>query len=394
MTRRDFLCKSMLTMGAVALVPKALAGSGLGMAPTGKYSSRAIELVQSSNVVDMLNFALDFHWSPTTGMPLPSPWITGEKPFTAQDFKVYQEAGINIFALGDVLPDSREATLEWFARWNGFIAANPNFFERIDSAEKLMASKSSGKAGIMLTTQSSFHLKELDDVDYYFGMGQRLSQLCHNKSSHFATAGFAEVDNGLSDFGVEIVQRMNKVGMAVDVSHCSDKTTLRTLEVSTQPILFTHAPCRALNPGYARGKTDEMIKKLASKGGVMGIPILRFMARDQEPVTIEHFLDHIDHVAQLVGIEHVGIGSDQTLQTEDALPLETRKARIGMAPPKYRIHSNDKYQISIDGLNHPLRTYDIAEGLIRRKYSDKEIRLVLGGNFERVMSQIWRASSV
>ena len=95
------------------------------------------------------------------------------------------------------------------------------------------------------------------------------------------------------------------------------------------------------------------------------------MIREKEPVTIEHFLNHIDHVAQLVGIEHVGIGSDQGLYTEDYGEREWRKNRLGNAPKKYQIHTNEDYLLTIEKLNHPHRTYDIAEGLITKGYKDE-----------------------
>ena len=115
------------------------------------------------------------------------------------------------------------------------------------------------------------------------------------------------------------------------------------------------------------------------------------MIRDKEPVTIEHFLDHIDHVVKLVGFEHVGIGSDNGpgLDTEDSLPLEVRKQRLNRAHPKYKCHTNDKFLIGIEELNHQKRTFDVAEGLIRRNYSDDHIKLILGENFRRVLKDIF-----
>jgi len=213
--------------------------------------------------------------------------------------------------------------------------------------------------------------------------------LTYNSANKLGCGAFEDEDTGLTEFGAEIVQRMNKIGMGVDVSHCGDKTTLEAIEVSKKPVLITHAACRELNPGYARAKTDKAIKKMAAKGGIIGIPMLRFMVRDREPVTIEHFLDHIDYVAKLVGVEHVGIGSDQNLDTTDALPIEWRKRRLKDAHPKYKTHTNERYQLSIDGLNHSRRTFDVAEGLIRRNYSDDQIKLVLGENFKRVLKNIF-----
>ena len=288
----------------------------------GNYSSRTIDLVGKANVVDML---VELDQARTVdGVPLVDHWLSEPWTFTAADAQDYLDSQINVFALGHPLDEDHDVT-DWFARWNGFIAGNNEYFDRIDTKDKLRNAGESGRTGILLTLQTAFHFRELNDVNRYHGLGQRVSQLCHNESNHIATAGFDDDDKGLSDFGAEIVERIQDVGMGVDVSHCSDKTTMQTLEIAKRPILFTHAPCRALNPGYARAKTDDMIRKMAATGGVMGVAVLRFFPRDKEPVTIEHFLDHIDHIVKIAGIEHVGIGSDQGLDTEDPyLPISLR----------------------------------------------------------------------
>jgi membrane dipeptidase len=187
---------------------------------------------------------------------------------------------------------------------------------------------------------------------------------------------------------------MNEVGTAVDVSHCSDKTTLDAIEASVKPVIITHANCRALNAGHPRAKTDEMLKKLAAKGGVMGIAEIRFMVKGTEPVTVEDFLDHYDYIIKLVGPEFAGIGTDFDLETEDnPAYMEGRKKMFaqvdGERAKKYRMHTNDEYLVGIEGINHPKRTYDIVEGFIRRGYSDETVRMILGKNFLRAGREIF-----
>jgi microsomal dipeptidase-like Zn-dependent dipeptidase len=100
-------------------------------------------------------------------------------------------------------------------------------------------------------------------------------------------------------------------------------------------------------------------------------------------------VDHVDHLARLIGIEHVGIGSDQNLVTEDAMPLEERRRRLENAPAEYYVHTDDEWRIGVEELDHPQRTFDVAEGLLRRGYSDTDAALVLGGNFVRVLCSIF-----
>jgi membrane dipeptidase len=195
------------------------------------------------------------------------------------------------------------------------------------------------------------------------------------------------VDGGISDYGAAIVAAMNEIGMAVDVSHCGDQTTLDAFELSTRPVLITHSNCRALVPGHPRCKSDEAIVAMAASGGVMGITGVRNFVRNQEPTTIEHFIDHIDRVVELVGVEYVGIGTDADLQGYDALPPDLYE----MLKSGYKDSYSFRDKIDIEGLDHPQKIYDITEALIRRGYSDENIRAILGGNFRRALGEIWVA---
>jgi len=379
--------------GLVAATPAGLGASEAAAEnalPVRDYSDRAIRLVWEATATDMLG---------SLGMPSEGKgeegdtetyWLERPEGFSYRDYLRHAASGVRIFALGDLETDY-DSVVAWHAKWNGFIASNERYVERIDDGRKIDAIHDLGKIGIVLTLQDSSHFRTVDDVPFFYGLGQRVSQLTYNGTNRIGSGAFVDHDPGLTAYGREVVARMNAVGMAIDLSHCGDRTTLDALAASTKPVLITHAACRALNPGYPRAKTDEMIRKMAATGGVMGIPVLRFMIRATEPVTVEDFLDHIDHVVKLVGVEHVGIGSDESLETEDAMPLAWRKRRIEEANPKYRVHTDSNYRIAIEGLDHPLRMFEIAEGLVRRGYTDAEVHLILGGNFGRVLKAIWSA---
>ena len=125
-------------------------------------------------------------------------------------------------------------------------------------------------------------------------------------------------------------------------------------------------------PHSARCKTDAAIRKLAASGGVMGVTMERLFVGTGNTVTIENVLGHIDHIAKLVGVEHVGLGTDVDLDGRDG----------ALAPRK----KND-----LDGLQYSRKVFELTEGLIRRKYSPADIQLILGGNFQRVLGEIWAA---
>lgn len=381
LTRRALL-KGVMGAGATMLAApllnrgryRLLAGAPL------EYSARTIELVERATVMDMLSpLAINSQKQ--------AQWFADPASFTPADLRPYQDSGINVFhiAVGLGGTEGYLNALRYFASWNGFIAHHVDHFMRIDSAAALERVNRSGKIGILLGLQNSDHFRSPADVDFFRGLGQRVSQLTYNSRNLIGNGSTERRDDGISDFGAAIIERMNKVGMTVDVSHCGDRTTLDAFELSKKPVLITHSNCRALASGHPRCKSDEAIKKMAATGGVMGITGVRMFVKADEPTTLEHVLDHFDHVAKLVGVEHVGVGSDSDLYGYDALPAEMNKQLRAAYKGSYGFRD----KIDIEGLNHPRRMFDLTEGLIRRKYSDREIEGILGGNFKRVLAQTW-----
>jgi membrane dipeptidase len=328
------------------------------------YSVRTIDLVAQTNVLDMLSL-------PTLNWSLLDRWHAKPETFTESEFNRLRASGINVFhpAVAFDTAHPYEVTRSWFDKWNRLIAYHPGYFVRIDSTNDLQRAKRERKIGIILGMQDANHLRTKDDVDTFYAMGQRLAQLTYNSQNRLGDGCKVGSDRGLSVYGQEVVARMNAVGMAIDISHCGERTSLDAIAASAKPVLITHSNCRALAPPVARCKSDAVIRAAARKGGVIGMTSVRHFVRSTDPVTIEDVLDHFDHAVKLVGIEHVGLGSDTDLTGRD--PAGSR--------PLY----------DIAGLNHTQRVYDLTAGLVRRGYTDTQIRLLLGGNFQRALSGIW-----
>jgi membrane dipeptidase len=291
-------------------------------------------------------------------------WQQVPAAFTAGDFLKLRSSGIDVFhpAVAFETPEAHGVALGWFKKWNRFIKEYPNYFVRVDNPDDLARAKPEGRIGIILGMQDSNHFRCADDVDAFYRMGQRLTQLTYNAGNQAGDGCKVSHDRGLTAFGGELVARMNSIGMAIDVSHCGQRTSLDAISLSSKPVLITHSNCRALAPGVARCKPDEVIQAAARKGGVLGITSVRQFVRANGRATVEDVLDHFDHAVRLVGVEHVGLGSDFDLD----------------AHPAY----------DIAGLNRCSRVYELTEGLLRRGYSNADVALMLGGNFQRALRQI------
>ena len=347
LNRRDFLRCGLFLGGTAAAASAALP----------ECSSRAITLVRESVVIDMLGL-VTLDWAKLAR------WQCETGAFSSSDARKLRDSGITVFhpavELGGRQPF--EAVRKWTTTWNSFIGSYPEDFLRLDRPGDFARAKASGKIGIILGFQNSEHFRTLDDVSFFYGLGQRVSQLTYNSPNAIGAGCGAANDPGLTAYGARVVQEMNRLGMAVDISHTGDRTSLDAIAASRKPVLVTHSNCRALNPGQRRCKPDEVIRKMAARGGVMGITAIRLFVGGRQP-TISDVLDHFDRVVRIAGIEHVGIGSDDDLD--------------GCA------------RTAIGGLGHPRRIFDLTEGLIRRGYTASHIRLILGGNFQRALSEIW-----
>jgi membrane dipeptidase len=374
--RRQFLKATLAASAATVGFPMLNLGSFrvFAASPT-RYSARTVELMERALVIDMLApLVIDFR---------PEAYA---RTLTEQEQAAFRGSGItglhNSMNTGGVR--AVEQTLEFLAAWQGFVGRHAATFTLVGRAEDLDRAKSHGKVAVIMGAQNAEHFQKPDDVRRFYQLGQRCSQLTYNSQNLIGCGGTDRIDGGVSDFGAEIIEAMNEVGMLIDVSHCGDRTTLDAIALSPKPIAITHSNCRALND-HPRLKTDEAIRKLASKGGVMGITGVRNFVRDREPTTVEHVVDHIDHVVRLVGIEHVGIGTDSDLNGYDDMPADQRKDLLAAYKSSYAFRD----RLDTDGFDHPRKMYDLTEALIRRGYSDAAVIAILGGNFRRLLGDTW-----
>jgi len=344
-------------------------------AATKAYSKRAVDLVKQSLVIDMLApLKIDFR----------SEYYAN--PLSEKDAADFRASGITGFhnAVGTGGPEAYSETLGWIAAWQGFAGRNAHVFSLVGKAEDLDRAKREGKCAVIMGVQNSEHFRKVEDVKAFYEIGQRCSQLTYNSQNLLGSGSTERVDGGVTDFGAAIIEAMNKVGMLVDVSHCGDRTTLDAIAISPKPIAITHSNCRAL-VNHPRVKTDEAIKALGAKGGVMGITGVRMFVSEKEPTTIANMVDHIDHVVKLIGIDHVGVGSDADLNGYDDMPAD----QYAMLKAGYNSSYAVRDKIDTDSLDHPIKTYDHVEERICRKYSNENITAVLGGNFRRLLGATW-----
>ena len=246
--------------------------------------------------------------------------------------------------------------------------------------------KREGKVAMVFVSQNAKLIEDdLSLLDILYQLGIRIIQLTYSGRNLIGDGSAERTNCGLSKFGVDVVEEMNRIGMVIDLSHCGDVTTLDAIEVSRDPVLFTHANPRS-SCNNIRNKTDEQIQALSEKGGVIGLTANSFFCEIKKGVrpTIGDYITHIEYVANLVGVDYVGIGLDisEGLTKERYDSYRRTHPKLG-----YTYEFEEMFVNGMTSLNGYLR---IAEGLVVRGFSNQEIEKILGGNLLRVFEKVWK----
>jgi membrane dipeptidase len=183
---------------------------------------------------------------------------------------------------------------------------------------------------------------------------------------------------------------MNALGVAIDLSHANAQTTSAAIAASSKPVIMTHTGCVSVHP-HPRNKTDEQLRALAAKGGVVGIYDLPYLTASPKQPTVDDYMAHMEHALKVVGEEHVGVGSDVPIDPFDTSPkgmaefnkFEEVRQKSGLAAPE------EDRPTYVAGLNIPRKIEVIADQLLKRGYSMRAAENVIGGNFARVFREIW-----
>lgn len=278
-----------------------------------------------------------------------------------------------------------------------------NFADRADSGflvartpGDIKRAKAEGKKALIITFQDPHSIENsLDKLRAFYEMGLRVMQMTYNKSNYIGTGCIEGKDGGLTDFGRAALAEMNRLGVVADLSHCGHATTKEVLELSEKPVVISHSCPLALtdNP---RNKTDEELRLLARNGGVIGVsswgPLCWKNDRDKGRPTLSDYVDHIDYVVDLIGIDHVGLGSDTTPDdTKDEKGLYTQSSFYGPVVAEYNKYVGiDPATRQATGFEGVWEIGNVFSEMRTRGYSEEDIAKYAGGNFMRVFEENWR----
>jgi len=322
-----------------------------------------------------------------------APFVDMDAPPTADVLAAVRQSGIT--AINFTISDHTfEGTVSNIATVEMLAEQHPDVFLVVRRHSDIARAKRESKIGIMPGFQYTAFLEENPDrIEMFRQLGVRIMQLTYNNRSIFGDGCLEPGNAGLSKAGVAAVKKMNDLGVAVDLSHSGYRTTSDGIAESVKPVLITHSGCAAVY-AHPRNKPDEILRALADRGGYFGVYLMPYVVASPTVPTREHVLDHVVHALNVCGADHVGIGSDGSIQKtvltdEQKTAFDkdiARRKQLGIGAP-----GEDRYPYVPD-LNGPDHMEIIAAELARRGQPSAVIEKVLGANFQRVIGEIWGTS--
>ena len=388
-SRRDFarlgIAASLVpALGAAASIPAPAATTAPELQPAGAASWPGYE---AAVAIDLLATPGPFNVEGMFARPLGAPMVANAKAsgMTAVNVTVNGN-GVGAMAF--------EQTVRAVAFWARELAQHPGAWTPVRTLADVRGAKASTRVGIILGFQdTTMYENDLSRVDLFHDMGVRIVQLTYNVRNLAGDGCLERANAGLSAFGRALVGRLNSLGSLVDLSHCGRQTTMDGIETSVKPVAVTHSGCSAI-ADVPRNKPDDILRRLADRGGVVGIYLMPFLRVSGQPMA-EDFMRHLTHALDVCGEDHVGIGSDNSITPIELTPefrqihresIMARRARGISAPGE----DPDVFTFVPD-INSPRRLEIIADLMARAGHSSARIEKVIGGNWMRLLGEVWGA---
>ncbi|MBM0106384.1 membrane dipeptidase [Steroidobacter sp. S1-65] len=279
-----------------------------------------------------------------------------------------------------------------FQLWEGYLTRHPETFTTIRAGADLARAHREKRLGVIYGFQDTSPIGEdLSRIDAFHQRGVRVIQLTHNRRNLVGDGAMEPGNAGLSRFGHQMIEALESKRIAVDLAHGGRRTTMEAIKAAKKPVLIGHTGCAALSD-LPRNQHDDVLRAMAERGGVAGIIFWPYLRRVEQPMAAD-VIAHIEHAMDVCGEDHVGIGTDATINAIDRtseFETDNRAMIADMVAQGIfeRGRPADLYTF-IPDLNHPRRFETLGAMLSARGHSDARIHKILGGNFARVLGEIW-----
>jgi membrane dipeptidase len=303
-------------------------------------------------------------------------------------FEEMRAGGLTAVNVSSLLWENFREGIAYVSEWKRFMRENDDILRPVRTVADIHAAKAENKTGIIIGWQNTSPLEDkLDHVEIFKDLGVGIMQLTYNTQNYSGAGYLEEVDSGLTGFGKEVLAEMNRVGVLCDLSHVGDKTTADVIAKSKSPVCISHILPRALKD-VKRNKPDELFIACAQKGGIIGVSLFAPGLAAGNDATVEDYLDAMAYIIDLVGEDHVGIGTDFSLDRPRPGPwllwankdkgtarTLTEFGSVKISKPK--------------GIERMTELPNLTARMLARGWSEDLVSKLLGKNWLRVLGKAW-----
>ena len=301
--------------------------------------------------------------------------------------------GVTAFNATIATLENYPQTLDNIAAWLQRFRTYEETLIQVKNVDDILQAKRENKVGVILGFQNATPIEnDLDRLDLFHALGVRIIQLTFHERNLLGSGCYERRDDGLSHFGVDAIEDMNRLGILIDLSHVGVRSTMEAIEASDRPVAITHANAKSYYD-VPRNKTDDALKRVAARGGVIGATAITAFLRTGFESTLADYIDAIDDMVARVGVDHVGFATDFTQDQPESFGRYIGSQQGTKYPAKFV----DLSRSQRDGLRYPLGLESPAEmpnlagALLGRGYSPADVDKILGGNWLRLFREIWGA---
>ncbi len=297
-------------------------------------------------------------------------------------FEQLKQGGVTMVHVTIVYHEQIRETLLRISEWNRHFEMNSDLIMPVKCADDIRLAKSLGKVGIMFGAQNCSSIEDdIGMVSVMRELNMMIMQLTYNNQSLLATGCYESVDSGVTRFGHQVIAEMNRVGMAIDMSHSAERSTLEAIEISQRPIVISHANPISFHDAK-RNKSDTVLKALGQSGGLLGFSLYPFHLKNGPDCTLTDFCKMVADTADLMGIDHIGIGTD-LCQNQPVSILEWMRNGRWSKEMDYGegSKSNADWPRPLSWFKDSRDFPNITQGLLAHGFNEQDIGKVMGQNW-------------
>ena len=305
-------------------------------------------------------------------------------------FKGLSLGGLSAINATIAIWDDFNSTMDKISMWYELFDTQSDLIRQVKGTADIQEAFDSDRCGIIFGWQNATPIgNDLRRLRLFHDLGVKIIQITYNERNLLGNGCYELHDDGLSKFGQTAIREMNDIGILIDLSHVGDRTTLETIEISEAPVAITHSNARSMD-NHPRNKTDETIKLLAEKGGIIGSNGFPMFFPNGFKSTLNDYLDRIEYLLQLVGPDHVAIGSDLCEQQPRSW-FRWLFSSQGTIPPLHVEKTPEPYT-HLHGFSSALEFGNLSSGLLDRGYSEEDIRKIMGENWMNLFRRVWEGN--